>query len=561
MNRTRAALLLIAFALCSAAVLAVLSLRVLADPRPEERTGGAGLRVTLPATHTLFAGDCLQMSWTVDAAQQVVVNDGAAGLSGQWLLCDGTDPRIRIERSPTEEWRWTFAHTTLFGDAPGQGVLVLGVAAGLAGLALLGAGRWRMWSRPAAQWGAVLGFAVVFTIVLDLFTNQLNTVRFTWDFVHYIDMAENGVTGNPGLVAPFAYRPLPSMLAGLLSEALGRSTYTGFRALAYAGLISQLVLTFALARLFIAQPGRRFWGAFAVMLLTAGAGYSAKFYLFDVFRPDPLAFPLIVLGMIGLVQGERRRTAGAGAGRWDALVIVSSMIGVLMREFAVLPAALLIAALLRHAWHTRRAGPLLQAGLAAVLTGLALAAPRLLLSIARSDQLLDHMSLGDVFTLWPRNLNVAIGLVLPFLPVVILLAAGSARAGLAALRGMRLLLALYCAGVAVLTLVGGTDISRFTAYLLVPVIIVSAALIGAGARVLLVLFAVLAQFAYYRVLAVVPMWTLDAYLDYYIVYWDRQSGETWLRVGEWALWVGGGLLLGWAAAARARVRSRAVVTG
>jgi hypothetical protein len=561
MNRTRAALLLIAFSLCCAAVLVVLSLRVLADPRPEERTGGAGLRVSLPVTHTLFPGDCLVMSWTVDDAQRVFVNDGTAGLSGQWLLCDGTDPRIRIERSPTEEWRWTFAHTTLFGEVPGQGMLVLGLAAGLAGLALLGAGHWRMWSRPAAQWGAVLGFAVAFTIVLDLFTNQLNTVRFTWDFVHYIDMAENGVLGNPGLIAPYAYRPLPSMLAGLLSDALGRSTYTGFRMLAYAGLIGQLVLAFVLARLFITRPGRRFWGAFAVMLLTAGAGYSARFYLFDVFRPDPLAFPLILLGMIGLVQGERCRAAGAGAGRWAALVIGSSMIGVLMREFALLPAALLIAALLRQAWRTRRAGPLLQAGLAALLTGAALAAPRLLLSIARSDQLLDHMALGDVLTLWPRNLNVVLGLALPFLPVVILLAAGSARAGLAALRGMRLLLALYFAGVAVLTIVGGTDISRFTAYLVIPVIIISAALIDAGARALLVLFAVLAQLAFYRALAVVPMWSLDAYLDYYIVYWDRQSGETWLRVGEWALWAGGGLVLGWASAARERTRARAADAG
>ena len=129
------------------------------------------------------------------------------------------------------------------------------------------------WEHPLAQYAAVGLLEAALVIGLDAVTNSLDISRYAWDFIHYIDMAEHGVAGNPGLVAPYAYRPIPSLLAGAFAEVAGRSVHLGFRLIAWAGLWAELVLAFALARQFT----RRFRGALAVMLIVSVSTFNVRF--------------------------------------------------------------------------------------------------------------------------------------------------------------------------------------------------------------------------------------------------------------------------------------------
>lgn len=393
------------------------------------------------------------------------------------------------------------------------------------------------WQRPLAQYAAVGLLAAALVIGLDAVTNSLDISRYAWDFIHYIDMAEHGVAGNPDLVAPYAYRPIPSLLAGAFAEITGRSVHLGFRMIAWAGLWAELVLTFALARQFT----RHFWGALAVMLIVSVSTFNVRFYVFDPFRPDPLAFPLLLLGLIGLVC---RRDSRA----WDIVIMATAIIGAGIREFTLIPALLLAARLAADGWRTRR--PLEFAELAAVLliTGAALLVPRLLIPVVRVDSYLDRIEGGlfGALTDWRRDLNIIFALLITGLPLCTVLTAGRIRRLQAILRPLHLELGLYALLVIGLTLVGGSDLPRFTAYLIGLVIIALAALIEDGLRPIEIGYTLFATAIFQRPLTPVPMESVEAYQNWHITFYQMINAHTLARMGEWLLWVLGGAGLRWA---------------
>jgi hypothetical protein len=503
---------------------------------------GQLVRVTVNIDHTrtLFRHDCQTLSWTVTGARVVMLDGSPADASGSRTMCEAGRITLGALAEGGGVWQRPFHHWALFDFAEAHALLFGGAGMGLAGLVLLrprtgllaAVGRARL-----VQYGAALAVAVAFTLALDAFTNTLDTARYTWDWVHYLDMAQNGIAGNPNLVAPYAYRPMPPALAGLFAELTGRSVLTGFRLIAYAGIVGQMVMAFALARLFLTGP-RRFWGAFVVMLAAGLATPAAKFYLFDVLRTDPLAFPLVLLGAYALVRRERAANTGHVPLGWDTLLTASALLGMSAREFSVLPLGMLGVCALRGQFRRRLRGYEAAVGLlagGAALAGYVL--PRLLIPVGRSDQLFDVISPADLAMLWPRNLNLLIGFLLALLPVWLLLSPGRARRLWGRLGGLRLPLGVYMLGVVGLSWAGGTDISRFMAFLLVPLVVLLACLIEDGVPAWQVLLALGAWGLFHRTFALVPQATLDDYLDFYIVYWDRQSAVTWARVGEAAAWV------------------------
>lgn len=507
--------------------------------------GGESVRVeaSLDRSRTLFRHDCLDFSWTVTGAQLVSVDDAPAEAAGRRAACEREQVLLTLTGAGGATWEQPFHHWALFDFAEAHALLFGGLA-----LAVLSIGLLRPWrsglfgaiARAApVQYAIAGGAALTLALLLDLFTNTLDTSRYTWDWVHYLDMAQNGIAGNAGLVAPYAYRPLPPLLANLFAEAAGQPVLTGFRLLAYAGIVGQMVLAFALARLFL-TGARRFWGAFAVMLVVGLTTPAAKFYLFDVLRTDPLAFPLVLLAAYALVRRERASRDGRLPLGWDALLVATSVLGMSAREFAVLPLAMLGVCALRDLVQRRRAGYSLLVGLAAA--GAAAAGyllPRLLIPVGRSDQLFDVISPVELAALWPRNLNLLLGFMLALLPLWMLGSPGRTRRLWARVGGLRLPLGVYMLGVIGLSWAGGTDISRFMAFLHVPLVLLLACLIEDGIPAWQVLLALGAWGLFQRPFDAVPQTTLDNYLDFYIVYWDRQSAATWARVGEAAAWVAG----------------------
>ncbi len=395
----------------------------------------------------------------------------------------------------------------------------------------------RWWQRPLAQYAAIAVIAAVLVIGLDVVTNSLDISRYAWDFVHYIDMAENGVAGNPGLVAPYAYRPVPSLLAGAFAEVTGRSVHLGFRLIAWAALWAELVLAFALARQFT----RRFWGALAVMLIVSVSTFNVRFYVFDPFRTDPLAFPLLLLGLIGLVRRRGNRA-------WDIVIVGTAVVGAGIREFTVIPALLLAARLAVEGVRQRRLVDWAELVVVLLIAGAALLLPRVLVNVVRADSYLDRIDGGllGALTDWPRDLNIVFALLITLLPVFTVLTITRARRLWTVLEPLRLELSLYALIVVGLTLVGGSDLPRFTAYLVGLVIIALAVLIEDGLRPAEILYALAATAIFNRPLTPIPMESVEAYQDWHITFYRTVNSYTLARMVEWLLWVLGGVGLRWA---------------
>lgn len=509
-----------------------------------DRLKGAAITFSAYPVNTAFNGDCIHLQWNVTGTfvQEVYIVDAPSMGSGEMQNCDGTMPRLRVVFDDGSERTWTIPVHRTFDDPTtalrAWLLLAPSVVCLIAGVWLSRIYQSRLLSRPAVQIALVVAFAVGWVVVLDLFTNSLNIYRYVWDHYHYIDMAQNGIRGNEALVAPYAYRPIVPLLAGVIGRVTERSVLAGFRAVTYAGLISQLVLIYVLARQFTRQQ----WAAWVVMLVAAISTYHVKFLLFDIYRPDSLAFTLILIGMLAFVR--RQRSVG-GAVFYTLIILITSALGLLVREFCALPAALLAARLLLEFVRTRRLRPLLEAvGIVAVI-GLAYWLPQRLIPVGRSDQFLsgDLSNLWDIVSNIPRSFNILLGAAIYLLPLLVLLTPPRARRLWARLGDHRLDMALYVVIVLALALVGGSDIVRFVVYLFVPVIILLALLLDDGLRPAEVIYALLATAVYNRILSPIPQESLEAYLDFYIVWFDRTSPVTWLRAGELLLWLAGAFAL------------------
>ncbi|MFQ3565865.1 MAG: hypothetical protein SNJ59_02590 [Aggregatilineales bacterium] len=539
------ALFLIGAALSLLTLLMIMALQVVRDPAPaavHETTEDVSIAFAARRTHSLFPGDCLELVWAVDGAVAVWINEAAVPVgAGDRLHCDGTPPAIRVELAGGRIWETELPRTALFGTPAGLMLLAAVLGAGLSGLALLGAfdaahlDRFeRRFRRPEIACALAFSVAVSWVFALDQFTNSLNIHRYVWDHYHYIDMAENGLSGNLGLVAPYAYRPLTPLLAGGLADVTGRSVIAGFRIIAYAGAVAQLVLAFVLARQFT----RKTWAALVVMLVTGLSTFNVKFLLFDIYRPDHLAFPLILIGMMGLLR------------RQYLIVVIAAALGVLAREFALLPAALLGFRLLRQFAARRDWRALLGAVGAAAVMAAAYLLPRRAIAVARSSQLIDVASggLAGIFLNSARWFNLLLATAISLLPLLLVITPARGGRLWVRLAGLRAELALYCGLTLALGLVGGTDLPRFTVYLFAPLIIALAILLDEGVHPLEIGYLLLATAAFNRILLPVPMESHEAYLDFYIAFDDRIGPVTWMRSAELIVWVIG------AAALRALLR-------
>lgn len=408
----------------------------------------------------------------------------------------------------------------------------------------------------------VVAVCAALVMALGQITNTLDTARYYWDFALYYDMAEHGLAGNDNLIAPFAYRFATPLLAGGIARILPvdhtlavsasseggvfyTSTYPGFVVIAYSAAIAQLVGVWALARYF----GARGWRAMVPVLAIALSLYNVRFLLFDVARPDHLAYPLMVVAMLAVF--ERR----------IALALVVSCAGLFVREFLAIPPAILTVMLLWDYWQTRRPSRLAWAGLTVLMTAACILLPRLLIPIRISGQYLDplNQSRDDLLTTLVQTplsrrrwFNLLFNLASYTLPLWLLLTPGRLRAMWRGLAGHRATLGLYSALVLGLTLYGGTDTWRFVTFLFVPLVIALAVVLRGEVPWVEVVY-MLGAVAFYNKLHLEIPNEIGAYLDFYAGYDIRVNEATVARVTQMiALGAGALLLRGLLALARRR---------
>ena len=413
-----------------------------------------------------------------------------------------------------------------------------------------------------ATYALVVAVCAALVLALGAITNTLDTARYYWDFALYYDMAERGFAGNDNLIAPFVYRFATPLLAGGIARILPiehtlavsaspdgdvffTSTYPGFVVIAYGAAIAQLVSVWALAGAF----GARGWQAFVPVLAIALSLYHVRFLLFDVARPDHLAYPLMVVAMLAVF--ERR----------IVLALAVSCAGLFVREFLAIPLAILTIALIWDYRQTRHPSRLAWAGVAVLVTAACILLPRLLIPITTSGQYLDplNQSRDDLITTLVQTplsrrrwANLLFNLAGYTLPLWLLLTSDRLRALWHGLAGYRAMLGLYTALVLGLTLYGGTDIWRFVTFLFVPLVIALAVVLRNGVPWVEIIY-MLGAVAYYNKIHLEIPNEIGAYLDFYAGYDLRVNEATVARVTQlMALGAGALLLRGLLALARRR---------
>jgi len=386
----------------------------------------------------------------------------------------------------------------------------------------------------ARERAGVVAAATALLALLAATTNHQDIVRYHWDFAYAIDMATRGLRAG-GLIAPFAYRFLPTEIVRALHGVFGLDVHGGFAALAFVGVVVELCALYALLR----RCGSGVRDAAAATLLIALQYSQARFLLFDVYRCDALGLPFLALAMLALFA--RRR----------GLCVLLAVVGLQAREFVAIPLILLALTLFVPRLDPagdgqRRAG---LGALVVVALVLAVALPRLLIPIAGSAQSVDFQHDPQAWRhafLYPlavrRNLNLLYCLLSYSLPVACLATRGRLRAAWAELAPRRGLWIAYSALVLLLTWWGGTDLFRFVAYLFLPVADLLAALVR-RARNAQLAYAVVATAVFNRVGIPVPQDTLAHFLDFYGG-WDRTlTLATLERTLEALGWILGAQLL------------------
>ncbi len=377
--------------------------------------------------------------------------------------------------------------------------------------------------RATLQFVGAVAAAAMLVVLLDRLTNSIDTTRFSWDFRYYIDMARRGLV--PPLASPFAYRYLTPLLVRVISLGGSITVEAAFGLVARAAAATQLVGVFLLARWY----SRSMRGAWLAMLVTALSLFHVKFLLFDTFRPDHLAYPLILLQVYLAMTGRF----------WPLWAV--TLIGCQVREFNAIPlVAYVVANLLVPRQPGQRARPteaLQQALISLVGLAVALLLPRLLIPIAEDFQFANFTRDGLLRALLAplipaRDANYIFSLVAYLLPVLMLAGLGQlrdfrARAG----HWNRMFLGAYSVMVLIFSFLGGTDFYRFSTYLL-PVMALAVAALADRCRLSHILVVLAAVCVFNRIWLPFPSTDLDHYLDFYGASGTRFNPTSALRVGE-----------------------------
>ncbi|MBN2384246.1 hypothetical protein JXQ70_15320 [bacterium] len=306
---------------------------------------------------------------------------------------------------------------------------------------------------------ALLSLSLV--LCIDFFTNSIDTEHYCWDFKHYMAMARSGFQAEH-MVAPFAYRFGATLPVWFLHNKANIPLDMAFTLITLTGVWITLISIY----LFIRWMQFNREAAGLALLVVALSECQIKFHLFDVYQPDHLAYPLMVLVMALLIRQ-----------RWLAVVILAG-IGLQIREFLIIPLIVLMVQQVKSLIgdHTIRRVLLFRLSVIIITTGLAVVVPRLLINVKDTIQNIDPFlapeSLKKLITdplNWRKDVNFILGFCSYMLPIMLLLTPTRARELCRTFSEQeKWTWVPYTGLVLILALYGGSDYDRFMTYLFLP---------------------------------------------------------------------------------------------
>lgn len=352
--------------------------------------------------------------------------------------------------------------------------------------------------------------------ILDLLTNSLDTQKNAWDFVYYLGIAKDGFSANP-MASPFAYRYLTPLVVHRLFLA-GIPISIGFSLIAYLGGLAQLTGIF----FFIKWLTRSSKGAYLAMAVTALSLFNIKFLLFDIYRPDHLAYSLILL-----------QTYLAFKKKFFPLLIIT-IIASQIREFNIIPLAAYLFMALRA---EKRSVFIQQTFISALCLTPAVILPRLLIPVTENYQIIGLSAEAIITTLVlpfipSVDVNFIFSIVAYFLPLLFIANLRTIKTTFKSLpEEQRRYLTAYITLVLLLSFLGGTDFNRFATFLFLPQIILIGLLTPTISNLQIGLM-LLSTFIFNRIWAHFPDWDVEKYRDFYGGFSLRLNISTLYRILE-----------------------------
>ncbi len=259
----------------------------------EASEGEATIFFATDRTQFVFPGDCSTVRWELGGIRAVHFYSYPMTGVEERVVCHGDAPYLRVRFQDGTEQTYTLNRDVLFLRPLVITISLLALTMGALGAYLLGINR-RL-ATPRAQYVAALVIAISWILILDLFTNSAYIVIGpTFDAARTMEIARNGWLGNP------------NVLARAISDLLRQPLDAGFTVIAYMGAVAQLTLVFALARRF----GAGFRAAIVAMLVVSVSFFNLRFLLSDIYRPDHLAYPLMLLALLALFRRQFALCAG-----------------------------------------------------------------------------------------------------------------------------------------------------------------------------------------------------------------------------------------------------------
>ncbi len=306
-----------------------------------------------------------------------------------------------------------------------------------------------------------------------------------------------------------------------------------FELTAYVGLAAMLVGVYFFGRRFRA----RYLTALMLMLVPVLGLFNIKFLLFNSFRPDQLAYPLMVFAILSLLD------------RHWGLALVLSLIGLQSREYLIIPPLIILFEALR-AWRKGELslkGWLGWSALVGVTVGIAVIVPRLVIPVAFTQQILDPFHdkhfLKKFITLplnWKRDANILFNIVAYWMPFLILFTSARFRHAWSQLRRFYAWFAIYLGMCLFAMMYGGADFERFATFFFIPQAFLLVYFFMQDVHLYEILYLIGAMVIFNRLTYLIPIWDFNAYLDFYGGYGDH------INLNALARWVelGGFIVLG-----------------
>ena len=362
------------------------------------------------------------------------------------------------------------------------------------------------------------------------------------DSLYYLNVAEHGLLDNPDLVAPFVYRIGTPLLVRMIHQATSLGTADAFLLVAFLSSWGLLVAAYLIARALKSTIP----AALAAMSGVALSFVPVKFsFLFPVMV-DVEGILLITLAFRALLRRQYRAC------------LVLTCIGLLFKEFLIIPAALLVVVKAREYVRTKQTRPLAWMLVTLSLAFLFFLGPRIAIPVVGGFGVNRRWDFGGP-SHWEylRNLgfflsgtldagrlvNVCFALSCAWLPVMLLATRARAKKVWEGLASLRLICLAHVAAVVLLTLIGGTNIIVFVAYTAPVMVLVLAAFLRTGVHPAETAVMLTALLIFNRIPFLMggPDASGDGVIRFYGGWWSVVDGVTVARTLEMA----GYLLLVW----------------